>query len=613
VDTFLGLLILGALVWFFFFRDKGGGTSSPPPQGRPTTGVPAASYTGASRARQQSSAAAPRGEAHFAVIDLETSALRPKDGRIIEVGIVHLDPQGKVTHRWETLVNPGDGVAGRTDLHGIRAEWLAAAPSFEEVAGDMVERLRGRVLVAHNSKFDTGWLEAEFNHIAKPFGDYEALCTMEVARALGLPAKLSSAAAALGHRFNHHTAIEDAEAAGRIVAAALKAGMTGHEGGALDDQLPEGLTPSGKTVVRQEAAERVRPKAFLSGAMLLAEVTDEGHDGNDDAYLDVLERSLEDGYIDEDEQAELVGLASDLGLTHERALQLHGELIDALVEAALDDDTITADERREIEQAAAWLGVELDDWQARVTAARQRIKDGQAKFREEMFGKTIAFIGRGGHAKDIREALAAKHGIEAKTQLTKDTDIVAVGSADTDNKTTEGAAEQGLPVMLEYALWSKLGASTPEPPADPTATPGQKAEEPVGFHLADHQLPGVASGTYEGRQFHEWADAVRQLRREGRVQDAERILIGCIQATELDAMQRGYGVAPFYYEQLAILYSKAKRLGDELTVLERFASAPKSPGELPGKLADRLDKVRARTAARDSDARPWPDPLPDPW
>lgn len=592
MDVVLGLLVLVGLVWFFFFRDSGGSSDKSLP-----TSNRGSSYTGRSTSTPSTRTASRRTKPHYAVVDLETSALRPSDGRIIEVGIVHLDQGGSVTNRWETLVNPGDGVAGRADIHGIKAEWLAAAPRFEEVAGDIVERLRGRVVVAHNARFDTDWLESEFNRIAKPFGDYAALCTMDVARALGLPTKLSRCASALGHRFNHHTAVEDAEAAGRIVAAGLKAGMSGHEGGALsDEQLPQGLTPTGRVAIRQEAQEAVKPRPFLSEAMLLADVLDEGHNSDDDAYLDVLERCLEDGFLDDDEQAELVGLASDLGLTHERALELHGELIDSLVEAALDDNTVTADERREIEQAAAWLNVDLDDWRARLKAARQRIKDAQERFQQELFGKTVAFVGRGGHPKDVREALASAHGIEPRTRLTKDTDIVAVGSADTDNKSTQGAANQGVPVMLEYALWSKLGATTPEPPAGPTTSPGGGPEEPVGFHIADSTLPGVTSGTFEKRQVHEWADAIRQLRREGRVQEAERVLVGCIEATEQEAQQQGHGVAPFYYEQLAILYSKAKCIDDELAVLERYEAAPKAPGASPGKLADRLVKVRERVA-----------------
>lgn len=600
METFLGLLLIAVIVYLVSRRGKKTRSSDATPR------TPSNDRTKSSSSYTGRSTANPTRQRHvsnpsYAVVDLETSALRPKDGRIIEIGIVHLDRDGTATHRWETLVNPGDGVSGRVDIHGIKSEWLAAAPTFEEVAGDVVERLRGRVLVAHNARFDTEWLDSEFNRMAKPFGDYGALCTMQVARALGLPAKLSGAASALGHRFTHHTAIEDAEAAGRIVAAGLNAGMTGHESSVLDASLlPVGLAPSERVVVRQAAAEAVLPRPFLTEAMLLAEVPDNSHTGDEDAYLDVLERCLEDGFLDSDEQAELAALAADLGLTHERALELHGQLIDSLVDAALDDDTVTSQERHEVETAAAWLGVDLSDWQRRVKAGRQRRKDAQARFQKEVFGKTIAFVGRGGHPRDVRDALAVTHGIEPRTRLTKDTDIVAIGSATTRNKSTQDAAEQGLPVMLEYALWSRLGATTPDPPSGSAPMPGVMPKQPVGFALADVTMPGVAAGSFEGRLVHEWADAVRQLRREGRVVAAERVLIGCIQATEADARRGRGGVAPFYYEQLAILYSKAKRLDDELAVLERYAAAPHAPGMKPGQLHDRLHRVREKVTQRDS-------------
>ena len=584
MDTLIVVLLVVAAAWWW--RRRHGDTSMA------STGA-TASHTGRSAApdpRQRVRS----GVAHFAVVDVETSSLRPKGGRIIEIGIVHLDPKGNVTHRWGTLVNPGDGTAGRTDIHGIKAEWLVAAPMFEQIAGDIVERLRGRVLVAHNAPFDGEWLESEFNRIANPLGDYEALCTMDVAQQLGLPRKLSSAARALGHDFEAHTALADAEAAGRIVHAAIRAGMTGHENGVLrDGALPRGLEPSGLVAHRQQAAEAMKPRPFLTEAMLAADVPDGDRTTHEDSYLDVLERALEDGVLDPAEQQELTGLAKDLGLNHARAMEMHEVVVDAMVEAALDDNRVTAEERREIEQAATWLGVDVSDMDTRVKAARQRIKDAQARFRERMDGVTVAFTGRGGHPKDVREALAASHGITTKTRVTDDTDLLVVGSLQTDNKQTERAAQDGLQVMVEHAFWAKLGATTPDEPAPVSASSDD--ENPLGFaSLTSTTLEGVAAGTYRGRRVHEWADAIRQLRREDRVQDAERVLVGCIQATEAQA--RSGGVAPFYYQQLAILYSKARRPHDELAVLERYAAQPHAPGATPEKLLARLEKARAKVS-----------------
>lgn len=592
VDALLVLIIVVGVVYFLYRRSQRSGGQAEPQSVR-------SSYTGGTAAKR-SHRPQGRSRPHFAVVDVETSSLSPKDGRIIEIGIVHLDQRGDVTHEWQTLLNPGDGVSGNTSIHGIEAKWLAVAPTFADVAGDIVERLRHRVLVAHNAKFDTGFLEAEFNRLANPLGTYEPLCTIEVARALGLPPKLSSAAAALGHRFNHHTAVEDAGAAGRIVAAALRAGMTGHEEAALDDRiLPRGLTPSGRTTLRLQAAEAARPRPFLTEAMLRADIAVERHDADDDTYRDLLERALEDGVLDPDECRELIEVANQLGLTHARAMELHRDLVLSILDAALDDNRITAGERAEIEQAATWLNVDLSAWDELVAEARARRKQRKQDFRDYVRGKVVAFTGRGGHPKDVREGLALKYGMTAKTRVTADTDLLLIGSEDVDNKQTESARERDLPVLLEAAFWQRLGATTPEngrseSPGRPNPLTASENQQPVGFALVDKVLDGVTPGRFEGRAFHEWVDAVKQLRREGRIQDAERILIGCIQATEAEARRDNTGVAPAYYEQLAILYDKQKMPADEIAVLERYAAQPHAPGALPEKLARRLAKARAK-------------------
>lgn len=582
MDALLGLLVIVGVVYLLYRRSRRSKGESKPQRMSSRTGMASMSSP------------------HFAVVDVETSSLSPKDGRIIEIGIVHLDPQGEVTNRWQTLINPGDGDSGKTSIHGIDATWLAVAPSFEDVAGDIVERLRDRVLVAHNAKFDTDLLEAEFNRLANPLGTYAPLCTMEVAQQLGLPPKLSSAAAALGHNFSHHTAVEDAEAAALIVAAGLSAGMTGHENATLDDRvLPRGLTPSGRTAVREQAAEAAWPRPFLTQAMLRAEGDSESYDADDDAYRDLLERALEDGVLDPDEQAELTDLANELGLTHARAMTLHRDLVLSMLDAALEDNRITAAERAEVEQAARWLGVDLSAWDEMVTEARARTKQRRQTYQDFVSGKVVAFTGRGGHPKDVREGLALKFGMSPRTRVTADTDLVVIGSESVDNKQTQAARERGLPVHLETTFWRKLGATPPENRSEPSPNRSEEAsvkQRPAGFALADTAFDGVTPGRFEDRAVHEWFDAIKQLRRDGRVQQAERILVGCIQATEAEAQRDGTCVAPACYEQLAILYAKEQMTADEVAVLERYASQHQhhAPGALPEKLATRLTKARTK-------------------
>jgi hypothetical protein len=102
------------------------------------------------------------------------------------------------------------------------------------------------------------------------------------------------------------------------------------------------------------------------------------------------------------------------------------------------------------------------------------------------------------------------------------------------------------------------------------------------------------AGHVRGRHYTTYVDDVRQLKRGGQFEAAERLLLELVAATESEASAEGWGVAPWYYEQLAIIYSKQKEGGKELAILERYEAQRHAPGTGPSKLADRLEKVRKR-------------------
>ena len=99
-------------------------------------------------------------------------------------------------------------------------------------------------------------------------------------------------------------------------------------------------------------------------------------------------------------------------------------------------------------------------------------------------------------------------------------------------------------------------------------------------------------GYVDGVHYTEHVETIKSLKRAQRVEDAISLLQKCVDATEAEDRVERMGVAPWYYEQLAILYRKGKRFSDEVFILERYARQRKAPGVLPAKLADRLDKAR---------------------
>jgi hypothetical protein len=87
-------------------------------------------------------------------------------------------------------------------------------------------------------------------------------------------------------------------------------------------------------------------------------------------------------------------------------------------------------------------------------------------------------------------------------------------------------------------------------------------------------------------------DQLKKLKQEGRLDEAEALLMTEVTKTEAEAKAKGFGVAPWAYRELALLYRKQKRLPDEIAILERYDAQPKAPGKSPAELAERLNKAR---------------------
>lgn len=117
----------------------------------------------------------------YAFIDLETTGTDASRDRITEVGIVWLEG-GARTGEWSTLVNPGIAIPPEIQaLTGINNAMVREAPPFSAVADELRERLRGYVLVAHNARFDYGFLKAAFRTLGQRFQS-EVLCTLRLSR-----------------------------------------------------------------------------------------------------------------------------------------------------------------------------------------------------------------------------------------------------------------------------------------------------------------------------------------------------------------------------------------------------------------------------------------------
>jgi DNA polymerase III subunit epsilon len=116
-------------------------------------------------------------------VDLETTGGNAAWHRIIEVGVVEVDRDGSV-REWSTLVNPGARIPSSiAEFTGITDEMVADAPTFADVHREVLARLHGRLFVAHNARFDYGFLRSEFLRLDVRW-TAKVLCTVKLSRRL---------------------------------------------------------------------------------------------------------------------------------------------------------------------------------------------------------------------------------------------------------------------------------------------------------------------------------------------------------------------------------------------------------------------------------------------
>ncbi|TAA46835.1 DNA polymerase III subunit epsilon [Corallincola spongiicola] len=119
----------------------------------------------------------------MAFVDLETTGGVATRDRIIEVAIV-VTEDGQEVERWSSLVDPEQPLSPFIVRYtGISDQMLRDAPLFATVADKVAELTDDALFVAHNSRFDYGFLKNEFRRLKRPW-QATALCTVKLSRAL---------------------------------------------------------------------------------------------------------------------------------------------------------------------------------------------------------------------------------------------------------------------------------------------------------------------------------------------------------------------------------------------------------------------------------------------
>lgn len=119
----------------------------------------------------------------LAFLDLETTGMSAERDRITEIGVLLVE-DGELVQEWSSLIQPGVRVPPAIRaLTGISDTMLQDAPRFADIAETLAALLHGCTLVAHNARFDYGFLRAEFERFGIRFSA-PVLCTVRLSRAL---------------------------------------------------------------------------------------------------------------------------------------------------------------------------------------------------------------------------------------------------------------------------------------------------------------------------------------------------------------------------------------------------------------------------------------------
>jgi DNA polymerase III epsilon subunit family exonuclease len=127
------------------------------------------------------------GAASFVVVDVETTGSRGRAGdRITEIAAVQVRG-GEARLVYESLVNPERPIPSAiTALTGITSTMVRNAPRFRDICDDVLRVLGGQIFVAHNARFDWGFISAEVERATGGVHQLHGgqLCTVRLSRRL---------------------------------------------------------------------------------------------------------------------------------------------------------------------------------------------------------------------------------------------------------------------------------------------------------------------------------------------------------------------------------------------------------------------------------------------
>lgn len=283
-------------------------------------------------------------------LDVETTGLDSSKHRIVEIGGVIFDSDSnEVLGEFETLINPLRNIPQiASEKHGLTADHLSAAPTFEEFGPWLSSLLNNRFVVAHNEGFDRRFIRDEFVRIGLSIESGPWICTQRLTGGLSLLASCEAYGVEL---VNHHSALDDARACLNILRS-LDSSEWKSTAFNLELSKKDFIPPA--TLTRLQVGLPTHRATVTPFSRKLEFPNLDG----EFTYLAVLNEYLEDLSLSAAELDELNSLAISLGLSSEQEESLRVKYLDSIESACMRDGILSEREAQILNLFAQALGIE---------------------------------------------------------------------------------------------------------------------------------------------------------------------------------------------------------------------------------------------------------------
>ncbi len=413
----------------------------------------------------------------FAIISLETTGISPQHGdHLIELAIQTVNWNGELLDSYETLIHPGIDIEG-FQIHGITDDMVKNAPSISEIVPDILSRLNGKTLVAHDLDFALRFLQPALNGNMQKL---KGICTLKLFNLVSPDSglrRLEQLCTYYDIDFSvRHSAKSDSLATAKLFSILKNLFSQQFE---LETFMHDFLhltniedCPRERNLfIKRKEAKNIATIQKTKLYDLLNRLTSNAGDSVPvRQYLNVLDRALADRILEEKEIISLVELAKDYKLSKDQVMEIHEEYLRKLIRIYLLDEILTSVEMDDLNLVSELLCILPKELDLLIKYERTKIPittPGVQKKLKTLGGKSVCFSGHlnckiNGNRidRDLAQQLVKERGLIVKRVVSKNVDYLITAHSEQfsgKGRKNRKAMEYNVNVIDEKIFWEMIG------------------------------------------------------------------------------------------------------------------------------------------------------------